>query len=155
MSRPHPTRAALLALALCGCVQRPSVPIFGVWEGTPPGPAIEPSELVDLVLEGAPDAVAGHYRISTIQRGDLQFGVGTGTRRWAGRWTSEPARFGGQTLRVIQLHDTLAGDVSRYVLAANGVLVPVRGDNSLYSREQDALYGLRPVPRDSHNYGTL
>lgn len=144
----------MLAL-LAGCSVGPTAPIFGVWEGNPPGRAIQPSELVTLVLEGGPDATSGHYRISTIQQTDLQFGVGDGTRRWSGPWTSEPSMIQATPVRIIVLHNALADDISRYALAPNGVLVPVRPDNQPYSAQQTSLYGLRPVPRTSRNYGSL
>ena len=155
VSQARRFRPALLGLLIAGCVAQPQPPIFGVWEGSAPGPTIDPSNLIDLVLEGGPTASAGRYRIATTRRGDLQFGIGTGTRRWSGSWTSEPASIDGAPVRVILLHNALAGDIDRYALASNGVLVPVKPNNQPYSRQQEKLYGLRPVPRDSHNYGTL
>lgn len=149
-----PAACALLLLA-AGCVPRPTGPILGDWRGTPPGPSVEQPKIVELVLEGAPDATSGRYHIAvTVQ--NMRNGAGAGTTRWQGEWTGSRQTLDGHDARIIDLHDMVGSENNRYELALDGTLRPATGTNRLaatYTQAQVALYSLRPLRRDSWNYG--
>ncbi len=156
--RSWPRAAAwgtVLSLLAAGCVPRPTGPILGDWRGTPPGPWVDEPKIVELVLDGAPDAVSGRYHIAiTIQ--NTQTGAGVGTTRWQGDWTGSQQTIDGRSARIIRLHHMVGGETDRYELAADGTLRPATGDNDRaqsYSAAQVALYTLRPLRRGSWNYG--
>ncbi len=150
-----PAAACVLLLLAAGCVPLPTGPILGDWRGTPPGPSVEQPKIVELVLDGAPDATSGRYHIAiTVQ--NTRNGAGAGTTRWQGDWTGSRQTIDGHDARIIDLHDMVDGQNNRYELASDGTLRPVTGTNSLaatYSPAQVALYTLRPLPRGSWNYG--
>lgn len=147
--------ACAVLLAVAGCVPLPTGPILGDWRGTPPGPSVEQPKIVELVLDGAPDATSDRYHIAiTVQ--NTRNGAGAGTTHWQGDWTGSQQTLDGHSARIIDLHDMVDGQNNRYELASDGSLRPVTGTNSLaatYSPAQVALYTLRPLPRDSWNYG--
>lgn len=154
-SRRITGRAACVLLLLAGCVPRPTGPILGDWRGTQPGPWVAEPKIVELVLDGAPDAVAGHYHVAiTVQ--NTQKGTGPGTTRWEGEWTGDQETIAGRAVHVIWLRHMIDGEIDRYELSADGALRPlnetVPGGNR-YSAAQIALYVLQPLRRDSWNYG--
>ena len=154
MPRPALLRACVLLL-LAGCVPRPTGPILGDWRGNTPGPYPDEPKIVELVLDGASDAVSGHYDIAiTVQ--NIQVGSGTGTTRWQGEWTGSQQTIDGRNARIIRLQHMLGGEIDRYELATDGTLRPATGSNRLagsYSAAQVAPYTLWPLRRDSWNYG--
>ena len=147
--------AACALLLAAGCVPRPTGPILGDWRGTPPGPYVEEPKIVELVLEGAPDAVSGRYHIAiTVQ--NTRNGAGAGTTRWQGEWTGSQQPLDGRSARIIRLQHMLDGEIDRYELAQDGTLRPATGAPGTvrsYSAAQVALYTLQPLRRDSWNYG--
>ncbi len=149
------TAACALLLLAAGCVPRPTGPILGDWRGTLPGPYVDEPKIVELVLDGAPDATSGRYHIAiTIQ--NTQTGAGAGTTRWQGDWTGSQQPIDGRSARIIQLHHMVDGETDRYEFAADGTLRPAAGDSGRahsYSAAQIALYTLQPLRRDSWNYG--
>jgi len=139
--------AAGLALGLAGCAQ-PAGPVFGEWQGQPPGRTRSNSKSVDLVLEGGPDALSGAYRISTTEENPSVFN-GHGTRRWGGTWTRGSRMFEGRALTVITLQDHLPDDIGDYILAPDGTLHALDPNGKVDTRPVDALYTLSPVrPRN-------
>lgn len=145
----------LLLLAATGCVPRPTGPILGDWRGTQPGPWVDEPKIVELVLDGAPDAVTGRYHVAITVQNTLN-GGGSGTMRWQGEWTGGQETIGGRTVHVIELQHMLNGEIDRYELAADGTLRPVTGNSGAarsYSAAQIAPYTLWPLRRDSWNYG--
>lgn len=142
-------------LLATGCIPRPTGPILGDWRGTPPGPYVDEPKIVELVLDGAADAVSGRYHIAiTVQ--NTQTGAGVGTTRWQGNWTATREKHGEILTRVIVLENMINGEIDRYELAADGTLRPVSRDGhgaAAYSAAQIGLYTLQPLRRDSWNYG--
>lgn len=148
-------RAACVLLLLAGCVPRPTGPILGDWRGTQPGPWVAEPKIVELVLDGAPDAAMGRYHVAiTIQ--NTQKGTGPGTTRWQGEWSGDQETIASRAVHVIRLLHMVDGEIDRYELSSDGALRPlnetVRGGNR-YSAAQIALYALQPLRRDSWNYG--
>jgi len=142
-------------LVAAGCVPRPTGPILGDWRGTQPGPYVAEPKIVELVLDGAPDAVAGRYHVAITVQNTL-IGGGSGTTRWQGEWTGDQEMVGGRSARVIQLRHMLDGEIDRYELAGDDSLRPVNQSarsGHPYSDAQIALYVLQPLRRDSWNYG--
>lgn len=139
----HRAMIVALALGLAGCAQ-PTGPVFGEWQGQPPGRARNNSKLVDLVLEGAPDAQSGTYRISSTEQDSSVFN-GHGTRRWGGTWTRSSREVEGRPLTIIMLHDHLPDDIGDYYLAADGKLHALDPNGKIDTRPIDALYTLWPV----------
>jgi len=132
-----------LALGLAGCVE-PTGPVFGEWQGEPPGRSRSVPKSVDLVLEGTPDAQSGAYRIATTEH-DPSVLAGHGTRRWGGTWTRSPRTVDGQQLTIITLHDHLPDDIGDYTLAADGKLHALDPNGKIDTSRDGALYTLSPV----------
>lgn len=146
---------ALLLLLGTGCVPRPTGPILGDWRGTPPGPDVNEPKIVELVLDGSPDAVTGRYHIAITVQNTLVGGA-TGTTRWQGDWTGSQDVINGHVEHIIQLRHMVDGEIDRYELANDGTLRPANRDGRdahSYSDAQIALYTLQPLRRDSWNYG--
>ncbi len=154
--RPGRAACALSLLVLAaGCVPRPTGPILGDWRGTQPGPWVDEPKIVELVLDGAPDAVAGRYHIAVTLQNTLN-GAGSGTTRWQGEWTGDQETIGGRVVHVIRLRHMFDGEIDRYELSADGALRPLNGaapGGNRYSAAQVAPYVLQPLRRDSWNYG--
>ena len=138
-------RAATFAftLGIAGCAQ-PTGPVFGEWQGQPPGRTRDESKSVDLVLEGAADAQSGKYRIATTENDPSTFN-NHGTRRWGGTWTRSKRTVGGRELTVITLHDHLPDDIGEYELAPDGRLHALDPNGRVDTSRDGALYTLSPV----------
>ncbi len=145
---------ALCALvALAGCAT-PSGPIFGDWHGRQPtGDGISPST-IDIVLYGMPGDTRGRYDFRAYSANPGLFNAGNRTVEWGDRWTflpsSDSARVG-----IVQLHDLPAGQISKYALMSDGVLIPATASNVPDRSPGSLRYGLTPVPRQSRAYGRL
>lgn len=137
--------AAMLAFTLgaAGCAQ-PAGLVFGEWQGQPPGRTRDNSKSVDLVLEGAPDAQSGNYRIATTENDPSVFN-NHGTRRWGGTWTRSTRTVDGRELTVITLHDHLPDDIGEYSLAPDGMLHALDPNGRIDTSRDAALYTLSPV----------
>ena len=142
----------LTAALLAGCVAAPAGPVFGDWQGSPPGPDSSTPETVHLVLDGSPDARSGRYHLSTTVRSTFIGAGGGGTTDWSGIWTRQQETAHGQTRTIITLHDALASDIDQYLLAPDGTLQPVSNTRP-FSKQDVALYTLYPLARGSRNYG--
>ena len=142
-SRWHKAAALAFALGLAGCAQ-PAGPVFGEWQGEPPGRTRNATKTVDLVLDGAPGAQSGAYRIATTEHDPSVF-IGHGTRRWGGTWTRSTRMINGQSATVITLHDHLPDDIGEYYLAPDGRLHALDPDGKVDSGSIDAYYTLSPV----------
>ncbi len=138
-------RAAMFAFALgvAGCAQ-PTGPVFGEWQGEPPGRTRSTPKSVDLVLDGAPDAQSGAYRIATTEHDPSVF-AGHGTRRWGGTWTRSSRVVDGQQLTIITLHDHLPDDIGDYYLSSDGKLHALDPNGTVETSRDAALYTLSPV----------
>jgi hypothetical protein len=142
-------RAAVLGLILstaAGCAQAAGHgPVFGDWRGTQPGGSTDYYKTVELVLNGAPNAQSGRYRIATTEQnpGSLE---NNGTRRWGDVWTSEQQQVDGHTVMIIHLHNTLPGDINKYALESDGALHIVGPNGHVDHSSAGKLYTLRPVP---------
>ena len=134
--------AAGLAMGLAGCA--PSGPVFGEWRGDQPGRSTDSPRAVDLVLNGAPDAQSGHYYITTTQENPNLL-ANNGTKEWGGNWTSMPRVAGGQTVKIIILHDHLPDDIGGYALAADGRLHALDPNGQIDTTPDGALYTLSPI----------
>jgi len=132
-----------LALGLAGCAG-PTGPVFGEWQGEPPGRDRSVPKSVDLVLDGAPDAQSGNYRIATTEHDPAVF-AGHGTRRWGGTWTRSTRMVDGRPLTIITLHDHLPDDIGDYYLAQDGTLHALDPNGKIDTSRDDALYTLSPV----------
>ena len=138
-------RAAMFACTLgaAGCAH-PTGPVFGEWQGQPPGRTRDATASVDLVLDGAPDAQSGSYRIATTENDPSVFN-NHGTRRWGGTWTRSTRMIDGRALTVITLHDHLPDDIGEYSLAPDGRLHALDPNGKVDTSRDDALYTLSPV----------
>ena len=134
--------AALALLGLAAC--QPSGPVFGEWQGQPPGTDPAATVAVDLVLEGGPGATSGHYHITMTQENPNQFS-NNGTQQWGGAWTSVERPGNGGTMKFITLHDHLPNSIGGYALAADGRLHALNPDGSLNTTPDGDLYTLSPV----------
>ncbi len=132
-----------LGLGLSGCAQ-PSGPVFGEWQGEPPGRARNNPKSVDLVLDGTPDAQSGAYRIATTEHDPSVFN-GHGTRRWGGTWTRSSRVVEGRTFTIITLHNHLPDDIGDYALEPDGRLHALDPNGRIDTSPADALYTLSPV----------
>ncbi len=143
---PRTTSFAMMfaaALGLAGCAA-PAGPVFGKWQGEPPGRTRSMSKSVDLELDGAPDAQSGAYRIASTEH-DPSVLAGHGTRRWGGTWTRSTRVIGGQQLTIITLQDHLPDDIGDYYLTPDGKLHALDPNGKLDTSRDDALYTLSPV----------
>ncbi len=134
---------AAFTAGMAGCAQ-PTSPVFGEWQGEPPGRTQNAPKSVDLVLDGAPDAQSGAYRIATTEHDPSVFNS-RGTQRWGGTWTRNTRVVNGQELAVITLHDHLPDDIGGYYLSPDGKLHALDPDGKLDTSRDDALYTLSPV----------
>lgn len=142
--RRNQVPAALAALlALSGC-NNTGGPVFGEWQGQPPGSDTNSPVSVDLVLEGGPGATSGHYNITTTMQSPNQFS-NNGTQQWGGSWTSTQRPVNGQAVMFITLHEHLANQIGGYALAADGRLHALNPDGSISTTPDGALYTLSPV----------
>ena len=135
--------AFILTLGTAGCAQ-PAGPVFGEWQGQPPGRTRDATASVDLVLDGAADAQTGSYRIATTENNPSVFNS-HGTRRWGGTWTRSRRTVDGRELTVITLHDHLPDDIGEYELASDGKLHALDPNGKAGTSRDDALYTLSPV----------
>jgi hypothetical protein len=139
--------AALLGLILgtiAGCAEAAG-PVFGDWRGTQPSGAAQYSKMVELVLNGPPDAQSGTYRIATTEYNPGALSGNGGTRRWGDAWTSEQRVVDGRKQMIIHLHNTLPGDLSTYELGSDGSLHVVDPNGQVDRTPAAKLYVLSPV----------
>ena len=139
----HKAATFAFAIGVAGCAQ-PTGPVFGEWQGEPPGRSVNVRMAVDLVLDGTPDAQSGAYRIATTEHDPSVFN-NHGTRRWGGTWTRSTRMVDGRELTVITLHDHLPDDIGDYYLASDGRLHALDPNGKIDTSPDDALYTLSPV----------
>ncbi len=155
MTSAHRRRAlaASLVLGLAGCAGPsgpPDAPVFGEWQGQPPGLDADTPVAFDLVLYGGPGAASGQYHTRATTQNPNQFSA-NGTQEWGGDWTSTQGVANGETLKFIILHDHLPNQIGGYALAPDGRLHALDPDGSLNTTPDGALYTLSPVrPRFVH-----
>lgn len=133
----------VIALTISGCMQ-PSGPVLGAWHGRPPGREPGSRRIVDLVLDGAPDAQSGSYRITST---DIDPSVisGHGEDHWGGTWIRGTRVVGGSTITTITLKDHLPDDVGAYMLGTDGALHILDPNGLPDTSRAGALYTLSPV----------
>ena len=142
-----------LALTLGGCAAQ-SGPIFGEWQGRQPqADPISPT-FITLVLHGKPGDTQGGYDIQAVTTQPVFGDVSNRQLTWSDRWTLTSSA-GPRSVPLLVLHNLPSSQISRYVLLANGVLLPATPrdlpDTSLESRTE----ALRPVPTTSFGYGRV
>jgi hypothetical protein len=131
--------AFLLLAGLAACAG-PTGPVVGDWRGEVPDSGV--SQVVELVLDGTPDALSGRYEVATTTE-NTETGGGSGTERWAGVWRREQAADGRPVFHLLQ---DLSGSINRYELGTDNTLrVMGRGDRADTSLDA-ARYTLFPVP---------
>ncbi len=135
--------ALAVALGLAGCAQ-PTGPVFGDWQGQPPGSSVDTPVAVDLVLDGGPGATSGRYHITTTTQNPNQFS-NNGTQQWGGPWTSTQRMVNGEMTTFITLNDHLASQVGSYALEADGKLHALDPNGTIDASPRGALYTLSPV----------
>lgn len=133
--------AAVCLLAAC---TQPTGPVLGEWEGRQPGRGPSFPKLVDLVLDGTPDAQSGTYHIATTQM-DPDVVTGNGEQRWTGTWVRSERTANGQPVKVIMLKDHLPDDIGAYALEADGALHILDPNGLPDTTRAGQLYTLRPV----------
>ena len=119
--------------------------MLGEWRGNQPDIGPNFPKVVDLVLDGEPDARSGRYHIASTQS-DPELVTGNGEQRWTGTWVRTDQSVRGQTVRVITLQDHLPGDIGAYAWEADGSLHVLGRDGLPDDSRAGALYTLRPVP---------
>ena len=135
--------ALAVVLGVAGCTQ-PIGPVFGDWQGQPPGSSADYPVAVDLVLGGGPGAAAGRYYITTTMQNPNEFS-NNGTQEWGGPWTSTQRMVDGAMVKFITLHDHLASQVGGYALTADGKLHALDPNGQIDASPDGALYTLSPV----------
>lgn len=133
-----PVQLLMLLTGLTACSGAQG-PVVGDWRGEVPDGATK--QVVDLMLDGLPDAPSGHYRMA-ITTGTADIGGSRGTQRQDGVWRLERATDGGL---VFHLLDDPAGSTDRYELGADKALHPVGKDNRADPSQEATLYTLLPV----------
>jgi hypothetical protein len=124
---------------LAACAGPVTGPVVGDWRGETPESATE--QLVELVLDGTPDAPSGRYHLA-ITTEDTDSGGGAGTQRWDGDWRREQALDGR---KVFHLLNDLPGTIDRYELGADAMLHPMGQGNRVDTSPAARLYTLLPV----------
>ena len=138
-------------LMSAGCADRAG-PVFGNWQGRQPtGGELNPY-FVDLVLHGAPGATEGEYDFKVLITDPTLSGIGNHTVIWGDRWTLTRA---GTAPPVLHLRDLPDGQISSYVLMADGVLLPSTRAGAPDLSPASLHDALHPVPRNSWGYGRL
>jgi hypothetical protein len=118
----------------------PTGPVIGDWRREVPQSATE--QLVELVLDGTPDAPSGRYHVTmTTESGGV--GRSSGTQWQDGDWHREQAQDGRQ---VFHLLNDLPGSIDRYELGADDALYPMGKGNYPDTSPMARLYTLLPVP---------
>ncbi len=156
MMRTMWLRAAMTAgilLGLAGCVT-PSGPIFGDWTGRQPTSLGLNPTFVNLVLHGSPEARAGSYAYQATMTDTTFNGPGGRTLSWDDRWTLSPAKGGGAPM-ILVLHNLPGGQIDRYALLGNGVLVPLTNGGAPDTSQYGLHYALVPVSKSSWGYGRV
>jgi hypothetical protein len=97
------------------------------------------------VLEGAPDAQSGRYRIATALH-DPSARADEGTTHRGGPGVRGQRAINGQSVTVFHLNDSLPGDISSYALMADGTLHVLDPSGALDTSPVAGLYALTPVP---------
>jgi len=121
--------------------------VVGDWHGEVPESGAE--QIVELVLDGTPDASSGRYEVA-ITTTNTDNGGGGGTERWAGTWQREQA-VDGQP--VFHLLNDLTGSINRYELGTDAALHPMGRGNRMDTSPAAGLYTLYPEPRGGWGYG--
>jgi len=161
MTRPFRTltrlAGSLLALSLIapldGCTD-PSGPVFGDWYGFNPLPTPQGNISIELVLDGAPTATSGRYRLhrQSFWAEDMMFNRAD---TLDGAWTLKEYTVDGKIWRNVflkgpELH------IAHYVLLPNGYLTPAADDNTPDMGESGwKCCRLAPRARDSFGYGRV
>ena len=142
-----------MLLGLAGCIA-PQGPIFGDWSGRQPGGDGLTPNFINLVLKGTPGARTGQYEFRASLSNPLSGGLGSRSLRWSDSWTLSPDSGPGAPM-TLTLHHLPSGQIARYALLGNGVLVPFskagQPDTSRYGQQ----YELTPVPRTNYSYGRV
>jgi hypothetical protein len=140
-------RVAILGflLAFAGCASQPDGLVLGAWHGQQPGPDRLVPTSVDLVLEGAPNAQSGTYRIATVVH-DPSARSFLDDHRWSGAWERTKRVVNGQTLTIIDLHNALSSDISHYALMPDGTLHALDPNGTIGKSALAASFVLAPDP---------
>ena len=142
-----------LAVTLGGCATQ-SGPIFGEWQGRQPQVDPVSPTFITLVLHGRPGDTQGGYDIQAVTTQPVFGDVNNRQLTWSDRWTLTPSA-GPGSAPLLVLHNLPSSQISRYVLLANGVLLPATPRNLPDTSPESRIEALRPVPTTSFGYGRV
>ena len=142
-----------LAVTLGGCATQ-SGPIFGEWQGRQPQVDPVSPTFITLVLHGRPGDTQGGYDIQAVTTQPVFGDVNNRQLTWSDRWTLTPSA-GPGSVPLLVLHNLPSSQISRYVLLANGVLLPATPRGLPDTSPESRIEALRPVPTTSFGYGRV
>ncbi|MDL2171324.1 MULTISPECIES: hypothetical protein [Asaia] len=164
---PQPVPRALKSLSRLGCLMLamvscttlagctdPTGPVFGDWYGFNPLPTPQGNISIELVLDGAPTATSGRYRLhrQSFWAEDMMFNRAD---TLDGTWTLREYTVDGKIWRNVflkgpELH------ITHYVLLPNGYLTPATDQNTPDMGEGGwKCCRLAPRARNSFGYGRV
>ncbi|GBR30979.1 hypothetical protein AA0488_2153 [Kozakia baliensis NRIC 0488] len=140
---------AAMASMLTACAD-PTGPVFGDWYGFQPLPVPNGSLSIELVLDGAPNAQSGHYRLhrQSLWGGDMLFNRSDSLD---GTWSIKNVTVQGHTWKQVNLNGAQL-NIWQYVLLPNGYLVPTN-DQGAPEMGQGGWGCCRLAPRARNSFG--